>query len=100
MLASNPDLTERRTDRYISYLLVFITAFAFLKITGNSFLLADDPEYIFRNEVVRLGLTWQGLAWAFTDYSLLNWHPLTWLSHMLDVQLLGSTLSGSTSSIS
>lgn len=86
--------TEGVPPRYISYLLVFITSCAFLNITGNLFVLADDPQYIFRNEVVRLGLTWRGFVWAFTEYSLSNWHPLTWLSHMLDVQLFGFNPAG------
>lgn len=85
---------EKPTDRHISYLLVIITAFAFLNITGNLFILADDPQYIFRNEVVRRGLTWRGFVWAFTDHSLSNWHPLTWFSHMLDVQLFGLNPAG------
>jgi Flp pilus assembly protein TadD len=86
--------TEKHTDRYISYLLIFVTSFAFLKVTENLFLLADDPGYIFRNEVVRLGLTWRGFVWAFTDISRANWHPITWLSHMLDVQLFGLNPAG------
>ena len=39
---------------------------------------------------VRAGLTWRGVKWAFTAYHSANWHPLTWLSHMLDCQLYGS----------
>lgn len=48
----------------------------------------DDPDYVSKNPVVRLGLTWEGLGWAFHAHSC-NWHPLTWLSHMLDCQLFG-----------
>ena len=39
--------------------------------------------------MVRAGLTWPGVKWAFTAVHSSNWHPLTWLSHMLDCQLYG-----------
>jgi Flp pilus assembly protein TadD len=49
----------------------------------------DDPEYVSDNPMVARGLTWPGVVWAFTSAHAANWHPLTWLSHMLDVQLYG-----------
>jgi hypothetical protein len=49
----------------------------------------DDGDYVFENKTVAAGLTWHGLAWAFTTGHAGNWHPLTWLSHMLDCQLFG-----------
>lgn len=49
----------------------------------------DDIDYIADNPHVRAGLTWSGVKWAFTTGHMANWHPLTWLSHMLDVQLFG-----------
>ncbi|HYG36530.1 MAG TPA: hypothetical protein VEC99_17185 [Clostridia bacterium] len=49
----------------------------------------DDPDYIFENPTVRNGLSWWGLTWAFVDAHVSNWHPVTWLSHMLDCQLFG-----------
>jgi len=49
----------------------------------------DDPEYVFANPDVRAGLTGSGLVWAFVDAHASHWHPLTWLSHMLDCQLFG-----------
>jgi Flp pilus assembly protein TadD len=60
---------------------------------GNAFLNFDDPVYVTANPDVRGGLSWAGLVWAFTamnDY----WHPLTWLSHMLDWQLYGEAPAG------
>ena len=57
------------------------------------FLNYDDPAYITENAHVQGGLSWAGVVWAFTaptDY----WHPLTWLSHMLDWQLYGASPSG------
>jgi Tfp pilus assembly protein PilF len=49
----------------------------------------DDPIYVSENDHVRTGLSWQGVAWAFTHVHSHNWHPLTTMSHMLDCQLFG-----------
>ena len=49
----------------------------------------DDNDYVFNNPTVRAGLSWWGLVWSFVDQHASNWHPLTWLSHMLDCQLFG-----------
>jgi tetratricopeptide (TPR) repeat protein len=49
----------------------------------------DDRSYIVDNAYVLQGLTWRGLAWAFTTLEMANWHPLTWLSYMIDVELWG-----------
>ncbi len=53
----------------------------------------DDPSYVTNNPAVKAGLVWSSVVWAFTaptDY----WHPLTWLSHMLDWQLFGADAYG------
>jgi len=58
--------------------------------TGNyQFVNYDDPLYVLDNAHVRAGLTWRGIAWAFTHVHSQNWHPLTTMSHMLDCQLFG-----------
>ena len=49
----------------------------------------DDVDYVVENAHVRAGLTLDGVKWAFTTGHAGNWHPLTWLSHMTDVQLFG-----------
>src|ERR1051325_3316674 len=49
----------------------------------------DDPGYVGDNPFVPRGITWAGVRWAFTTHHMGNWNPLTWLSHMLDVQLFG-----------
>ena len=55
----------------------------------HEFVALDDPAYVTANPHVAGGLTWQNVSWAFTATHAANWHPLTWLSHMLDVQLFG-----------
>jgi tetratricopeptide (TPR) repeat protein len=56
---------------------------------GIQFLNFDDIEYITDNFFVRTGLTLANIKWAFTATVQEHWHPLTWLSHMLDCQLFG-----------
>jgi Flp pilus assembly protein TadD len=54
-----------------------------------AFVNLDDPQYVTENAWVLRGLTWDGAAWALGAFHAGNWHPLTWLSHMADVQLFG-----------
>jgi hypothetical protein len=56
---------------------------------GFDFVSYDDPHYIYENAQVRRGLTWEGVSWAFTTGQAGNYHPLTWLSLMLDRSLFG-----------
>jgi Flp pilus assembly protein TadD len=61
----------------------------FAPLSHFDFVKWDDPQYITDNAVVLSGLSWHGVVWAFTTTHGPYWHPLTWLSHMLDVQLYG-----------
>lgn len=54
----------------------------------------DDQQYILINRQVQNGLTLKGIAWAFTSFYAANWHPLTWISHMLDTSLFGHGPAG------
>jgi protein O-mannosyl-transferase len=58
------------------------------------FVNCDDPDYVYNNPEVAGGLTWSGVIWAFTHVHAFNWHPLTWISHMLDCQLYGLNPGG------
>ena len=72
--------------------LIFVAILTFAvyaPVLHNEFINYDDIEYVTANPVVQQGLTGQGFIWAFTTNHTGNWHPLTWLSHMLDVQLFG-----------
>ena len=57
---------------------------------GFKYLVFDDDVGLFQNPMVRAGLTASGVRWAFTTVHLGNWIPVTWLSHMLDFELLGA----------
>jgi tetratricopeptide (TPR) repeat protein len=71
-------------------LLLFCSVLAaFWPAIQSGFLTLDDGGYVTQNGHVREGLSFQGLVWAFSTASQSNWHPLTWLSHMLDCQLFG-----------
>ena len=65
------------------------TLAVYLQTSGHGFIRLDDGQYVYENPMVEAGLTASGLAWAFTTFTAANWHPLTWLSHMLDCQLFG-----------
>ena len=77
-----------RRDVSICFGLAAITLAVFWPIAGHDFINLDDPDYVTGNPIVQAGLTWPGLPWAFGNHAS-NWHPLTWLSHMLDCQLFG-----------
>ena len=66
----------------------------FWPVVHHDFLTLDDPDYITLNPHVQGGLTWSGLGWALTTFHAGNWHPLTWLSHQLDVTLFGKGAAG------
>ena len=70
--------------------LIAITFFAYAPVRQYGFINYDDPQYVAQNPNVTGGLTWHGIIWAFTTGYQSNWHPLTWLSHMLDVQLFSA----------
>jgi hypothetical protein len=61
----------------------------FWQVNHCDFTNYDDPEYVTKNNEVRNGITPEGIRWALTTGHDANWHPLTWISHMLDVQLFG-----------
>src|SRR5882762_792400 len=75
----------------ISALLAGVTLIVFHAVTECDFVNYDDPDYVTENAIVQKGLSWEGVRWAFVKLHGVRtyWHPITWLSHMLDVQLFG-----------
>ena len=69
--------------------LIAANLIVYASVGHHGFVNFDDGDYVSENPMVARGLTWQGVSWAFTSGYASNWHPLTWLSHMLDVQLYG-----------
>ena len=77
----------------LSVLLVALVA-VFGALNSASFLDYDDPLMVSGNEVVQKGITGEGIAYAFSDTTMNLWHPLTWMSHMLDWQMFGDSAGG------
>ncbi len=78
-----------RRDLAVCLLLVLCTAAVYAQTFRHPFIPYDDNEYVYENPHVLRGLTWEGVGWALTSLRASNWHPLTWLSHMLDCELFG-----------
>jgi hypothetical protein len=70
----------------VCFLLTVTTLGAYWPVFGCRYINFDDPDYVTENLIVQQGLTRHGLAWAFSSSHASNWHPLTWMSHMLDCQ--------------
>jgi tetratricopeptide (TPR) repeat protein len=69
--------------------LFLATLWVFAPVRHHGFLDYDDAPYVTARPEVRAGLSGPGTAWAFTNVEAGNWHPVTWLSHMLDVEVFG-----------
>src|SRR5436190_11823383 len=82
--AANP-----RREWWIALLLGFGTCALYWPVGQYDFLNFDDSAYVTANPHVFRGISGRGLAWAFTNIEAANWHPVTWVSHMLDCQLFG-----------
>ena len=90
-----PDTTGSRSRRHvIVLLLIAATVMVYAQAVRFEFVVFDDLEYLTQNEHVRAGLTLNGVVWAFTTRYMSNWHPLAWLSHMLDCELFGLNPAG------
>ena len=90
--SDSPILPKQRSTICLGLCLLLAAAtFAVYGQTAHhEFVSFDDDLYITSNPHVLGGLTWANIRWAFTTGHATNWHPLTWLSHMLDCQLFGA----------
>lgn len=73
----------------LSGMIVMLTLVVYWQTGSHGFFLYDDGEYLLSNPMVNEGVTINGIKLAFTSFHSGNWHPLAWLSHMIDVQLFG-----------
>jgi len=88
------DLNQSPKRRLICLLLILVTLALYRPVTNHAFINFDDDQYVTDNFHVKAGLTWSGIVWAFQSGYADNWHPLTWISHMLDCQLYGLNPAG------
>jgi tetratricopeptide (TPR) repeat protein len=79
--------TLPRESLWISLGLVVAVAIAYWPVRNFGFVRFDDPTYVTENPHIVSGISWSAVQWAFTSGYGANWHPVTWLSHMMDVQL-------------
>ena len=79
--------SSREQTLLVILLLVASTLLLYRPVLHDQFVMYDDVLYLVQNGHVQNGLTWDNVRWAFTATVAENWHPLTWLSHMTDVQL-------------
>src|SRR6478736_599416 len=83
--------TSERAKLAVEIGLAVLVIAAYAGVARNGFIELDDNDYVTQNPYVQQGLTWKGIVWAFTTGHSANWHPLTWISHMIDCQLAGTT---------
>jgi len=79
----------RKWATYIMGGIIVLILLAYYPVFGSYFVNYDDSSYVTANSHVKSGITGDSIKWAFTTFYFYNWHPLTWISHMLDVQLFG-----------
>jgi protein O-mannosyl-transferase len=82
-------IPERRLAFYVGSVLALGTLLLYWPTVGFDFIIVDDHVYVFQNSMVLKGLSWSGLKWALSSMDAANWHPLTWVSHMLDCSIYG-----------
>jgi len=87
-------LTDRGKVLGVCLFLAAVAWAVFGQTLRHQFINFDDGDYVFKNPKVFRGLTIEGIVWAFTNVHAANWHPLTWLSHMLDSHLWGLNPGG------
>jgi tetratricopeptide (TPR) repeat protein len=78
-----------RRDVLVCFFLVIVTLVLYGQVRNHSFINFDDHFYVSENPHVLGGLTFEGFCWAFKFPDHAYWHPLTWLSHMMDCELYG-----------
>ncbi len=89
-------LSETQRVQLVCLVLVLVTLAIYGRVAGHDFVDYDDNLYVYANRVIANGLTWSGIQWAFTQVhgEGTYWHPVTWLSHMLDVEIFGMNPAG------
>jgi protein O-mannosyl-transferase len=87
---SRPSWVQAALCMFVFVVIVSV----FYPVTGDKFINYDDNDYVTHNPHVQGGLTWPQLLWAFRNTDTGNWHPLTWISHMVDCQIYGSNAWG------
>lgn len=91
---SAPSALSLGSDLWIHLGLIAAILFVYAQVWDFLLVNFDDTYYLMSSPHVANGLTLPGIKWAFTTFYFVNWHPLTWLSYMLDVEIYGLHLGG------
>ena len=91
-------MNHAKSDFYIIFIvslcLVVVIIGTYMQVRNFDFIGYDDNLYVTENPYVQKGVSLEGIKWAFTTFHSANWHPMTWLSHMLDFELYGLNPAG------
>jgi protein O-mannosyl-transferase len=88
------NINSQKQILIVYILLTLVTLAIYWQVNQCNFISIDDPVYVTQNNHIQSGITLKGLGWAFSTTYAEFWHPLTWLSLMLDYQLYGLTPGG------
>jgi len=83
-------MTPKRRTELAGLCLALVTLALFWPVTTHDYIAFDDDQYASQNAHVTGGLSLSGIKWAFATTYTANWHPLTWLSLMLDCSVFGN----------
>jgi len=86
--------SDSKVAVYLCFLIAALTIICYWPVHSHQFVSFDDEHYLFDSGYVAKGLTWSGVTWALQTGYFSNWHPLTWLSYMLDSQIYGMSPGG------
>jgi tetratricopeptide (TPR) repeat protein len=93
--------TDKRLKKYallravLVYSVIILTTLSvYLPVKDFDFVVYDDYDYVFDNPRVKEGLTFKNVLWSLIATKVSNWHPLTWISHMTDIQIFGMNAGG------
>jgi tetratricopeptide (TPR) repeat protein len=87
-------VTDVEPKRALALGLILATLVAYVSVLECDFVNLDDPKYVTANAHVRAGLSAGSVRWALVSTDASLWHPVTWLSHMMDVELYGLNPAG------
>lgn len=85
---------QQNSKFFIVFALIAVCLIIYTQTFWFDFINIDDRAYIYENAAAYSGLNWQTVRWSFTAFYSGNWHPLTWLSHILDFSIFGLNAGG------
>lgn len=93
-LSSSFDLAQYQAELKVLVALAALSLIIYSQAINFNFINFDDDRYVFTNEMLQTGINWTSIKWAFTTYTMGHWHPITWLSLLIDHQFFGLRPTG------